>query len=110
MFSELGFEYAQGVRIEVARDKGYSERKNAKVDCTQSAVHIAIMIFQDSRTISDKERSGPPRRTIAIDGNLTKCIATRYSRSFCTKIHDARIQNSKISLTAAVKFMYLAFA
>lgn len=76
MFSELGSEYGQKnpknspftptrrTQIEVPHDEGYTEHRisgNMK-DCSKTTVHIAIVNFLISGTVSDKMRSECPKK------------------------------------------------
>lgn len=99
MSKKSSFTPTQRVQIVVLHNEDCSEQEiNRKIDCSKTAVHIAIPNFQNSGIFNDKERSGRLRKTSAKDDHLMKHSATRSITSSYKRYMPLRFRMVRISI------------
>lgn len=87
-------------QIVVLSSEGYSERELARrFKWSKNAVHMAICRFKESKTFSDRPRSGRPRATTSRDDSVIKRVVLQSPSSSCRKIQSRlAASGTKISL------------
>lgn len=93
------------------KQEGYTERQLAvRFKCSKTAIHQAIIRYQETGSFEDKRRSGRPRITSARDDSVMKRIAIRSPSSSIKKIkaglleHGCRVSSTTVSRRLSSEF------
>ena len=89
----------QRAQIAALHKEGYSERLiSEKMKCSKSAVHNAVVKFQNTGSYSTRKKSGRPRKTTPRDDPVIRKIAVYSLMSSADKIRSALLaKGTKIS-------------
>ena len=80
----------QRAQIAALHKEGYSERLiSEKMKCSKSAVHNAVVKFQNTGSYSTRKKSGRPRKTTPRDNPVIYRIAVHSPMSSADKIQSA---------------------